>query len=115
MPDDAALRGVGEAHDRAAERRLAAARLADDAERLTRLHREVDAVHGAHEADRALEEPRLDREVLLEVGDLEDRAVGGAVRRRHGHRPDRAGLGHASCSPAAATPLSCSASSSSAK
>ncbi len=58
--------------DRAAERRLAAAGLADDAERLPRLDAEAHAVDGSHLTDRVLEEAGLDREVLDEVLDAEE-------------------------------------------
>ena len=57
---------------RAPERRLAAPGLADDAERLALAHRQVDAVDRLHLADRALEDARLDREVLDEALDAED-------------------------------------------
>ena len=65
--------------DGPSEGRLAATRLSDDAERLAGLHRQVDAVHRLHLPDRVLEEARLDREVLDEPFDPEERV---AVRRR---------------------------------
>ena len=54
-----------QAHEAAPERRLAAARLADEAERLARAHLERDAVDGLHAADLAPQDAgALDREVL---------------------------------------------------
>src|SRR5439155_3323210 len=68
--DDPAARRVEQAHDAAGERRLAAARLADDAERLALVERERDAVDGLHGRDLLLEDdPARDREVLLHVLD----------------------------------------------
>ena len=72
LEDDLAFRRLRELDDRAAERRLAAARLADDAERLTPQDAEVHPVHRAHLADRVLEDAGLDREPLDEVLDAED-------------------------------------------
>src|SRR4029079_12654382 len=69
--------------DRPAERRLAAAGLADEAEGLTGADLERDAIDGLDGADLAVDEDAaLDREVLDEVGDLEDWiAVGPGDRR----------------------------------
>src|SRR5262249_60860210 len=61
-----------------AERRLSAAGLADEAERLPRAQREIDAVDGVHLADAPLEDAGHDREVLEETLDAEDLA---ALRR----------------------------------
>ena len=61
-----AARQLVQAHEAAAERRLAAARLADEAERLARAHLDVDAVDGLHLRDRALRAARRDREVLAQ-------------------------------------------------
>src|SRR5205085_7116377 len=62
-------------------RRLAATRLADDAERLALGEREGDVVDRVHVPDCALdEEPGPDREVDLEMVDLEQLLV--AVRGR---------------------------------
>ena len=64
-------------HDAAGERRLAAARLADDAERLARLESEADAVDRLHRGDLLLEDdPARDREVLLDVVDDEELVAG---------------------------------------
>ena len=61
------------------ERRLAAARLADDPERLPAEDTQVDTVHSTHLADRVLEHARLDREPLDEALDAEDLVgVGGS-------------------------------------
>ena len=65
-----------EAQDRAADRRLAAARLADQAERLAAADLERDAVDGLDVADVAVEDdPALDREVELQVLELDQGAV----------------------------------------
>jgi hypothetical protein len=67
--------------DRASGRRLAAARLAHETQRLALLHEEVDAVHRAHRADLALEDdPLREREVHLERRHGQE--VPAAVRRR---------------------------------
>ena len=79
---DRAAGRVEQAHERARQRRLAAARLADEAERLALAQVQRDVVDGVHVGDRAVEQqPLLDREVLLEV-------VGGEqdLRRRRGRR-----------------------------
>ena len=60
--------GSYEPEDRAPERRLAATRLADEAERLAALDRQRDVVDGLDVADVAVEhDAALDREVDLEV------------------------------------------------
>src|SRR5262249_25128770 len=51
-----------EAEQKAPERRLAAARLPDHAERLVRVHREVDAADRVHPFSRPAEEVAADRE-----------------------------------------------------
>ena len=66
VEDDLARGRLDQPEQRPPERRLAAARLADQAERLAAADLEVDAVDGLHVADRAPQEPLLDREVLLE-------------------------------------------------
>src|SRR5207248_10646805 len=58
--------------DRAAERRLAAAGLADEADRLARLDAQIDAVNGVHLADDPLEQAGANRKVLDEPLDAED-------------------------------------------
>ena len=73
----------------------------DDAERLAALDGEVDAVDGAHLANRVLEDPRLDRKVLDEPFDAQERvarAVGGG--RRLGNC---LGLGHEGSAPTPTT------------
>jgi hypothetical protein len=81
VEDDLALGRLEQLDDRAAERRLPAAGLADDPERLARPDREVDPVDGAHLSNRALEDARLDREVLDEPLDPEDLVTGRLDRR----------------------------------
>src|SRR5262249_18492304 len=76
---DLARRGFDEPQDEPAGRRLAAARLAHESERLALRHRERHARHGLHRTDLAAEEPGLDRELLHEVVDLEQRLP----HRRH--------------------------------
>ena len=69
-------RRLVELEDGASGRGLAAAGLADEAERLALLDEEVDAVDRAHGADLALEDdPLRQREVHLERGDLEQVAT----------------------------------------
>src|SRR5690606_14643948 len=82
-----------QARDHASGGRLAAARLADEAERLAARNLEADAVDGLQPADRALQHAGLDRKVLREPVDGEGRPRGGG--HRHGealahadaHRP----------------------------
>ena len=63
-----------------AERRLAAARLAHDAERLARFTVRADAVDRLHGGDLLLEDdPARDREVLRDVLDLEQGVAHDAV------------------------------------
>jgi len=73
LEGDLAGRRLEQPHDRAAERRLAAARLAHEAERLPRLHREADVVDGVHARNLALQHALPDRKVLLDVLDLDKR------------------------------------------
>ena len=73
LEDDLAGRRLEQPDDRAAERRLAAARLADEAERLALLHGEADVVDRVHARDLALQHALPDREVLLDVPDLDKR------------------------------------------
>ena len=63
--------------ERASKGRLPAAGLAHDPERLAALDGEVDAVDGAHLANRVLEDPRLDRKVLDEPFDAQERVARG--------------------------------------
>ena len=81
---DPAVRGRGQLDDRPPERRLAAARLADQRERLAGHDLEVHAVHGVHGADLAAHDPAVDREVLLEALDREQRRDGRRDRGRRG-------------------------------
>ena len=71
------------------ERRLAAARLADEPERLAAPDLQVDAVDRLHVADGALEEPLADGKVLPQpVGGEQDvgrSGLGGAVRAAVAH------------------------------
>ena len=55
LEEDLAAGRLDQAQDRPAERRLAAARLADEPDRLAAADREVDAVHGLDVRDRLAE------------------------------------------------------------
>ena len=68
---DLAGRRLDETKNGPAGGRLAAARLADEAERLAALHVEGDAIDGANEPDGATEDAAGDREVLDEVANRE--------------------------------------------
>ena len=83
--------GVEQPRDEAPGRRLAAARLADQAQRRPRRHLEGDPVDRLHLRDGAPDQARrLHREVLAQVGHLEQRLLG----RRRGHGGgDSLGLG----------------------
>src|SRR5439155_24074957 len=63
-----------ELQDATARRRLAAARLAHQPERLAAMERERDAVDRAHDPTRTAEHPAADGEVLDDVPDLEKRS-----------------------------------------
>ena len=67
VEEDLARRGLRQLDQRARQGRLAAARLADEAERLSGLDGQVDAVDGVDLSDGALEDPGADREVLDEI------------------------------------------------
>ena len=69
-------RRLDEPQDEPADRRLAAARLADEPERLAPPDLEADAVDRLDRGDRPLQDPAPDREVLDEVPDADQRAVG---------------------------------------
>ena len=89
--DRALGRGL-QAHQQPAEGRLAAAGLAHDAEGLALVELERDAVDGLDVADGALEDDPLgEREVLLDVADLEDDLARVGARRRR--LLDRGGVG----------------------
>ena len=83
VEDDRPGGRLDELDQRPGERRLATAGLTDEAERLPRLDREIDAVDGMDLADGALQEAGADREVLDEPFDLED------LLAHEGHRADR--------------------------
>ena len=101
---DIAGGGAVELQDRAPGGRLAAARLADEAERLALADRERDAVHGLDVGDLALEQQAGgDREVHLEVLHFEQgvlvrlgASAAGEVddRRRRAVHAGRRGLAH---------------------
>ena len=86
---------LDEPQDEPTDGRLAAARLADQAERLAAPDVEADAVDGLDRGDRPLHDPAPDREVLDEVPDPDERAIrvagggrralagDGCRRRRH--------------------------------
>ena len=70
--DDLSAGGIEQPHDAARERGLAAAGLADDAERLAFVQRQRDAVDRLHRSDLLLEDdPASNGEVLLDVLDDE--------------------------------------------
>ncbi len=75
--------GIEEAQQEPADRRLAAARLADEAQRLAAPNREAHVVDRLHIAAPALEDSAGDREVLGQVLDLDQRPV---VALRGPHR-----------------------------
>ena len=70
---DLAARRRLDVEDHPGRRRLAAPRLADEAERLARLDRERDGVHGAHESRCPSKESPAYGEVLRERRRLEER------------------------------------------
>ena len=76
---DLPLRRLDGAQHAARRGGLATAALAHQAERLALVDVEVDAVDGAHVADRALEEALLDGKELLQPGDAQERRL----RRAH--------------------------------
>ena len=77
LVDDAAGGRLEQLEEAADERRLPAARLADDPERLALAQRERDAVDRLHGRDLLLEDdPAGDREVLLQVLDDEELVAG---------------------------------------
>src|SRR6185369_12620984 len=85
---DRARGRVDEPEEHPPDGRLAATRLADEAERLAPPDREAHAVDGLDLVDRALEDPAPDREVLDEVPHLDERHARGAGRRRGRRRDD---------------------------
>ncbi len=85
VEDDPAVGDVVQPQDRPAERRLAAARLADQAVRLTGLDGQRDAVDRVDVAHRAVEEEALlDREVDFDVVQFEKAHAGTSAVGRTG-------------------------------
>ncbi len=74
-----ARRGFDQSENRATGGGLAASRLPHERKRLALGDVERHAVHGAHLAAHAAEDPALDREVFFQVADGEQ------GRRTHGH------------------------------
>src|SRR5215210_7062737 len=79
VEDHLALRRFQKAQDEAGERALAAPRLPHEPERLPTLHREVDAVHGLHVSNRALQHAGPYGEVHLQIFGLQQVLAGMAV------------------------------------
>ena len=71
---DRAFGRLEQAQQHLADGRLAAAGFADEAQRLARIDREADAIDRLHHRDRAREQAALQRKVLLQVLDFDDRA-----------------------------------------
>ncbi len=92
MKADAALRG-DQPRQRKAERRLARAGFADDAECLACAQRQIDAVDGLHMIDDLAQESGLDREPDLHVRALPSPigfdAIGQQAARRVGSEASR--------------------------
>ncbi len=84
---DAARGRLDQPQHGATDCRLAAARLADQPQRLARTDREADAVDREDMAGRAPQYALLDREMLLELPHLQDRRHGRRALRRCGGRP----------------------------
>ncbi len=80
VEDDRAVRRALQADDHPADRRLAAARLADQAEGLALVDREARVGHRADRPDLVADEPGLDRELLDQVLDAQQLAPLGARR-----------------------------------
>ena len=94
--DDRAAGRLEQPRDQARGRGLAAARLADEAERLALVDVERDAVDGLHGADLLLEDdPLADREVLDEVAHLDERLAAHGATSSAASRPatERASAG----------------------
>ena len=86
---DRARGGVDEAQQQPPDRRLAAAGLADEPERLAAADVEAHVVDGLDLGDRPLQDPALHREMLDEVAHLDE---GCRVRARARHAPTSGGL-----------------------
>ena len=84
VEQDLARRRVDEPEQQPADGRLAAARLADEAERLAPADLEAHAVDGLDEPDGPLEDAALDREVLDQVADDDERLGCQALARVRG-------------------------------
>ena len=87
---DRARRRLDEPQQQPPDRRLAAARFADEPQRLAARDLEADAVDRLDDGDRPLQDPAADREVLDEIADLDERcrrarALVGGERRRRAH------------------------------
>ena len=109
VEDDAAARRVGQLHDRSTGRRLAAARLADEPERLARQHVEADARDRVHPqagvAERELDDELLDaQEGVGGVAEVGGAGAGHLCLRRRRRR--RAAGAAASAQLAARSPAS---------
>ena len=74
--------GFDEPEDAAADRRLSAATLADEAERAAAGDRETNPVDRPHRADLPTQQPTTDREVRRQIGDGDERGVGGVDHER---------------------------------
>src|SRR4051794_23263798 len=119
VEEDRARRRLDEPQQQATDRRLAAAGLADETERLAAADRERHAVDRADETDGPLQDAALDREELPEIADLDEghRGVRGSdrrrrrgSRRRHAERPaDRVNVDVAVSAVSAAVALDASA------
>ena len=79
--------GVDEAQQQPPDRRLAAARLADEPERLAAPDVEAHVVDGLDVGDRPLQDPALHREMLDQVAHL-DEGCRARARARHAPPPD---------------------------
>ena len=84
---DRARRGFDQAEQQAPDRRLATARLADQAQGLAPADVEVHPVDRLDRPDRALEDAAVDREVLDEAADPDEWLGLGAGRGRAGRTP----------------------------
>src|SRR5215471_11631856 len=84
-PDLAGSR-FDKAQDAAAGRGFAAAGLADEPQRLAAADIEADAVDGMHAFDRARQQSALDRKMLNQVLDPQQRLSGRAIVTGYGHR-----------------------------
>src|SRR5258708_24033696 len=86
VEQDLADVGLDDLHDQPRGGRLAAAGLADDAERLALGHLEIDAVDGAHHRSRPREQAALAAEMLDEAADRKERRCRAATIARVGRK-----------------------------